>query len=177
MANISVTFRHMEPSNALKEYAIEKISKVSKVLDEAFDAHITLAVEKIRQIAEVQLSAKGFTIKAFESTDDLYSAIDLVADKIDRKVKKYRERRKDHGAGEAHPPIVSGSSMTIRHAVPEIIRADVNFVPKPMTVEDAATHLDILKLDVVLFVNSETNQTSVVFRQHDGNIGFSEPTT
>jgi putative sigma-54 modulation protein len=71
---------------------------------------------------------------------------------------------------------VSGSSITISpgEGGPRIVRSD-NFLPKPMTVEDAAKHLDILRVDVVMFVNQETNQPSVVFRQQDGNIGFTEP--
>jgi putative sigma-54 modulation protein len=171
--SIHVTFRHVDSSEALKKYVTEKIGKVSKVVDKTFDANVTLSVEKFRHIAEVFLTGKGITIKAFESTDDLYSAIDLVCDKVERQLKKYRERTKDR-LQEA--PAVSGSSLTIRDDAgkAQIVHAD-NFLPKPMSVEDAARHLDILKLDVVMFVNQETNKAGVVFRQNDGNIGFTEP--
>ena len=119
---------------------------------------------------------RGITIKAFESTEDLYSAIDLVCDKVERQLKKYREKRKDKGQAIFPEPMVSGSSLTIAEGEgrPRIIHTD-NFLPKPMTVEDAARHLDMLGLDVVMFVNQETDQPSVVFRQQDGNIGFAEP--
>ncbi|HBO69387.1 MAG TPA: ribosome-associated translation inhibitor RaiA [Deltaproteobacteria bacterium] len=173
MSNISVTFRHINPSQPLKEYVTEKLGKVQKILEDPFEANVTLSVEKYRHIAEVFFNAKGITVKAFESTDDLYSAIDLVCDKVERQLKKYREKRKEKGQG--HAPLVSGSSLTIREeAGPRIVRYD-NFLPKPMSVEDAAHHLDILKIDVFLFINQETNQPSVVFRQQDGNIGFTEP--
>lgn len=174
MNSIHVTFRHVDPSEPLKNYVIEKLGKVQKVVDKTFDANVTLSVEKFRHIAEVFLTGKGITIKAFESTDDLYSAIDLVCDKVERQLKKYREKKKDR-LQEA--PAVSGSSLTIRDEEDraQIVRSD-NFLPKPMTVEDAARHLDILKLDVVMFVNAENNQAGVVFRQQDGNIGFTEPT-
>jgi putative sigma-54 modulation protein len=172
--SIHVTFRHVDPSQALKDYVIEKLGKVSKVVDKTFDAHVTLSVEKFRHIAEVFLTGKGITIKAFESTEDLYSAIDLVCDKVERQLKKYREKKKDRSQ---EAPAVSGSSLTIRdeEGKAQIVHAD-NFLPKPMSVEDAARHLDILKLDVVMFVNAETNLAGVVFRQQDGNIGFTEPT-
>jgi len=65
---------------------------------------------------------------------------------------------------------VSGSSLTIAEGRPARIYTRTTFLPKPMTVEDAARHLDLLRLDVVMFVNQETNQPSVVFRQQDGNI-------
>ena len=176
MSQISVTFRHVDPSQALKDYVTEKLGKVQKVVDKSFDAHVTLSVEKYRHIAEVFLTARGITIKAFESTEDLYSAIDLVCDKVERQLKKYREKRKDKVQGAIPEPMVSGSSLTIApgEGRPRIVRTD-NFLPKPMTVEDAARHLDLLRVDVVMFVNQETNQPSVVFRQQDGNIGFTEP--
>lgn len=176
MSNVNVTFRHVDPSKPLKDYVIEKLGKIRKVVDKPFDAHVTLSVEKYRHIAEVFATGKGITIKAFESTDNLYSAIDLVCDKVERQLKKYREKRKEKGAGVFPAPMVSGSSLTIRGNEGEamIVRSD-NFLPKPMSVEDAAHHLDLLKVDVVMFVNQETNQPSVVFRQQDGNIGFTEP--
>lgn len=175
MTNISVTFRHIDPSQALKDYVSEKLGKIQKILDDPFEAHVTLSVEKYRHIAEVFLTARGITIKAFESTDNLYSAIDLVADKVERQTKKYREKKKEKAPGIVEP-MVSGSSLTIGEssAATRIVRHD-NFVPKPMSVEDAAHYLDILKVDVFMFVNQETNQPSVVFRQQDGNIGFTEP--
>lgn len=176
MNQISVTFRHVDPSQALKDYVTEKLGKVQKVVEKSFDAHVTLSVEKYRHIAEVFLTARGITIKAFESTEDLYSAIDLVCDKVERQLKKYREKRKEKGQGAIPEPMVSGSSLTIvpGEGRPRIVRTD-NFLPKPMTVEDAARHLDLLRVDVVMFVNQETNQPSVVYRQQDGNIGFTEP--
>jgi putative sigma-54 modulation protein len=175
--SIHVTFRHVDPSQALKDYVTDKLAKVSKVVDKTFDAHVTLSVEKYRHIAEVFLTGKSITIKAFESTDDLYSAIDLVCDKVERQLKKFREKKKDKVQEAVPAPMVSGSSLTIRdeEGGSKIVQAD-NFLAKPMSVEDAARHLDMLQLDVVMFVNQETNQPSVVFRQQDGNIGFTEPT-
>jgi len=172
---INVTFRHVDPSQALKDYVVEKLGRIQKVIEKAFEANVTLSVEKYRHIAEVFLTAPGITIKAFESTEDLYSAIDLVCDKVERQLKKYREKQKDKGQGASPEPMVSGSSLTIAPGEGRlrIVRMD-NYLPKPMTVEDAAQHLDILRVDVVMFVNQETNQPSVVFRQQDGNIGFTE---
>ncbi len=147
MKQINVTFRHVDPSQALKDYVVEKLGRLQKVVD-----------------------------KAFESTEDLYSASDLVCDKVERQLKKYREKQKDKGQGTVQEPFVSGVSLTISpgEGGPRIVRSD-NFLPKPMAVEDAAKHLDLLRVDVVMFVNQETNQPSVVFRQQDGTIGFTEP--
>jgi len=176
MNQINVTFRHVDPSQALKDYVVEKLGKLQKVIEKSLEANVTLSVEKYRHIAEVFMTGPGITIKAFESTDDLYSAIDLVCDKVERQLKKVREKQKDKGQGVSQEFLVSGSSLTISagEAPPRIVRSD-NFLPKPMTVEDAAKHLDILRVDVVMFMNQETNRPGVVFRQQDGNIGFTEP--
>jgi putative sigma-54 modulation protein len=72
--------------------------------------------------------------------------------------------------------MVSGSSLTVHDERGlRIVAQEGNFLPKPMSVEDAAQHLDLLKADVLMFVNQDTNQPSVVFRQQDGNVGFTEP--
>jgi putative sigma-54 modulation protein len=110
---INVTFRHVDPSQALKDYVVGKLGKIEKVVEKSFDAHVTLSVEKYRHIAEVFLTARGITIKAFESTEDLYSAIDLVCDKVERQLKKYREKKKEKGQAVTPEPMVSGSSLTI----------------------------------------------------------------
>ena len=71
MNQINVTFRHIDPSQPLKDYVTGKLGKIAKVVEKSFDAHVTLSVEKYRHIAEVFLTARGITIKAFESTEDL----------------------------------------------------------------------------------------------------------
>jgi len=92
---INVTFRHVDPSQALKDYVIGNW-KIGKVVEKSFDAHVTCPS---RSTATSQRCSDGggITIKAFESTEDLYSAIDLVCDKVERQLKKYREKRKDKG--------------------------------------------------------------------------------
>ncbi|MCL2102813.1 MAG: ribosome-associated translation inhibitor RaiA [Syntrophorhabdaceae bacterium] len=176
MNQIQVTFRHVDPSQALKDYAVEKLGRLQKVIEKPFEANVTLSVEKYRHIAEVFMTAPGITIKAIESTEDLYSAIDLVCDKVERQLKKYREKQKEKGQGAiAQVPYLSGITVSSGDEGINIVRSD-NFLPKPMSVEEAAKHLDILRVDVLMFVNQETNLPSVVFRQTGGSIGFTEPT-
>ena len=92
---ISVTFRHTEPTDALKLYAEEKIHRIGKFFSQPLDAHIVLAVEsKERQSAEVELHTHGTTIHGKEETEDLYSAIDLVIDNVRRQVQKHKDKTK-----------------------------------------------------------------------------------
>jgi len=92
---ISVTFRHLEPTAALKHYAEEKIHKIGKYFSHALDAHIILAVDsKQRQLAEIELHTHGTMIHGKEQHEDLYAAIDLVIDKIERQVRKQKDKYK-----------------------------------------------------------------------------------
>jgi putative sigma-54 modulation protein len=92
---VSVTFRHIEPTAALKKYAEEKIHKIGKYFSHPLDAHVILAVDaKQRQLAEVELHTHGAMIHGKEQHQDLYAAIDLVLDKVERQVRKQKEKSK-----------------------------------------------------------------------------------
>ncbi|MBM2803571.1 MAG: pseudouridine synthase [Deltaproteobacteria bacterium] len=92
---VSVTFRHIEPTEALKHYAEEKIHKIGKYFSHALDAHIILAVDtKQRQLAEIELHTHGTMIHGKEQHESLYAAIDLVIDKIERQVRKQKDKYK-----------------------------------------------------------------------------------
>jgi putative sigma-54 modulation protein len=92
---VSVTFRHTEPTDALKQYAEEKIHRLGKYFAQPLDAHVVLSVEsKERQSAEVELHAHGTMIHGKEQTEDLYSAIDLVTNNLKRQVRKQKDKTK-----------------------------------------------------------------------------------
>jgi putative sigma-54 modulation protein len=92
---VSVTFRHTEPTDALKQYAEEKMHRLGKYFSQPLDAHVVLSVEsKERQTAEVELHAHGGMIHAKEQTEDFYAAIDLVADNLKRQLKKQKDKIK-----------------------------------------------------------------------------------
>lgn len=90
---VSVTFRHTQPTEALKHYAEEKIHKVGKYFNRPMVAHVVLAVESHeRQVAELTMQARGVTLHGREETTDLYSAIDLLIDKIEQQIRKYKTK-------------------------------------------------------------------------------------
>ena len=96
---VSVTFRHTQSTDALKRYAEEKVHKIGKYFHRPLEAHVVLSVDsRDRQLAEVTLQTRGLTIHGHQETTDLYSAIDLVMDKIEQQIRKHktktRERRR-----------------------------------------------------------------------------------
>jgi len=90
---VSVTFRHTQPTDALKRYVEEKLHRIGKYFYRPMEAHVVLAVDsKQRHIAEVTLQARRTLIHGREETPDLYSAIDLVLDKVQRQIRKYKTK-------------------------------------------------------------------------------------
>ncbi|MGH7773395.1 MAG: ribosome hibernation-promoting factor, HPF/YfiA family [Candidatus Binatia bacterium] len=90
---VSVTFRHTDPTDSLKRYAEEKLHKMGKYFYRPLEAHVVLSVDsRDRQLAEVTLQAQRLNIHGREETTDLYSAIDLVMDKIEQQVRKYKTK-------------------------------------------------------------------------------------
>jgi putative sigma-54 modulation protein len=176
---ITTTFRHLEPSDALKSYAEEKLERVNKYIDEPVVAQVFMTVEKIRHCAEVTLTAKGITIKASEETNDMYSAIDAVVDKIERQLRRYKERIKDHKPAsesldrQVKKSIVAAESID-QQQEPVVIRSKT-FSIKPMSVDEAVMQMDLLHKDFLVFTDSVTDSINVVYRRKDGNYGLIEP--
>jgi len=176
---ITTTFRHLESSDALKSYAEEKLERIKKYIDEPIIAQVFLNVEKIRHSAEVTLTAKGITIKASEETNDMYAAVDAVVDKIERQLRRYKERIKDHKpAPEAlerkvRKSIVEAESIEQRRT-PVVIRTKT-FSIKPMSVEEAVMQMDLLHKDFLVFTDSSTDSINVIYRRKDGDYGLIEP--
>jgi putative sigma-54 modulation protein len=176
---VAVTFRHMEVSEPVRAYAEEKVARVKKYIEEPIDAEVVLSVEKkIRHNAEVTITAKGITIKGSEQTNDMYAAIDAVVDKIERQLKRYKEKIKNHKpvAGRerrVEKSVVAAESLE-EGGTPVIIRTR-SFEVKPMSVEEAVMQMDLLHKDFLVFTDDRTEEINVVYRRSDGNYGLIVP--
>jgi putative sigma-54 modulation protein len=180
---VSVTFRHMDNSEALRKYAEDKIGRLKKYEYGPVDASVVLSVEKHRQIAEVVINAEKMTIKGREATDDMYSAIDMVMEKIEKQIKKHKERLVSHKANTIRvraeitgsiPPLPDGEYVQETEESAIITRTVDS---KPMTVEEAAMQLDMSKSEFIAFINSDTNEMNVIYRRKDNNFGHIIPKT
>jgi putative sigma-54 modulation protein len=175
---LSVTFRHMEPSDALKNYVHDRTTKLTKYIDKPLDSQVTLSVQKFRQIADVVINADGIRIAGQEAHEDMYAAIDLVMDKIERQVKKYKEKIR------RHKPSV-GREITWRRDIyehdsfeadqePMVVRTE-NYFVKPMSVDEAAMQMDLSQQEFLVFNNASTQTVNVLYRRKDGNYGLIVP--
>lgn len=95
--NLSITGHHLEVTPALRDYVGQKLERITRHFDRVVDARVFLSVDKLVQKAEVNVHVPGRDIFAEASDEDLYAAIDLLADKLDRQVIKYKDKQNDHG--------------------------------------------------------------------------------
>lgn len=193
---IDISFRHMEPSDTLRDYADEKIRRViRKHIRDDFDAQITLGVEKARHIASLHLVYKGITVKCEESSDDMYKSIDLALDKFERQIRRYKEKIRTHKERNGAAKVIDVAVVSVpdveeapdevevvSEASEEEVKASDVVAPKiikhekltvvEMSIDDAVMKLSLENLPVVVFINEETKATSVLYRQEDGTCGI-----
>jgi putative sigma-54 modulation protein len=176
---ITTTFRHMEPSEALKSYAQEKLERVKKYIDEPIVVQVFLTVEKIRHSAEVTITAKGMTIKAAEETNDMYASVDAASDKIERQLRRFKERIKAHKpSSDTRERLVQKSIVEARNieesSEPVVIKTK-SFSMKPMSVDEAVMQMELLHKDFLVYTEASTENINVVYRRKDGNYGLIAP--
>src|SRR3546814_9615028 len=99
--NLSISGRHLEVTPAIREYVTNKMARVSRHFDNVIDTQVILSIDRLKHTAEVTMRLRGKDIHCEAVDENLYSAIDLLADKIDRQVIKYQNKMQNH----AHEPV------------------------------------------------------------------------
>ena len=99
---LNVSGHHIEVTEAMRGYVQSKIERLERHFDMVSDVHCILTVEKLRHKAEAKVNVNGGTIYADNTEEDMYAAIDGLVDKLERRVRKYKEKLVDHRAREAH---------------------------------------------------------------------------
>ena len=179
--NITFNFKNFEPSDHLRDYARKRFVKLAKysVATDASELQVNLAVEKTRQVADIIFLADNMHISAHESSEDMYSTIDMILDKVEAQAKKFREKQKDRRRQKAemvHTQVISISEDASGGRTPTIVQTD-DYEPKPMAVEEAAMQLVGLKYEFMVFINSETDRPNVIYRMRNGDFGLIDPGT
>lgn len=173
---ITVLGRHMEITDALKNYATERFEKLDRYLPGNTQATIILSVvKKVHHIAEASIKANGVLVQASEETEEMYSSIDLLLEKIERRLRKYKEKLSDHKhqaprAGE----LTAAAPAHQEERIPEIIRIK-RFDLKPMLPEEAVMQMELLDKPFFVFSNAGNGLVNVIYRRKDGNVGLIEP--
>lgn len=167
--NIIINCKHMDSTQNLKDYAEEKIGKFDKYLNNIIEANVTLSVEKYRHKAEVLLKLSGSLIQAESITDEMYSAIDEVVEKLARQIRKHKDKIVSQRKGKGK----SRADLETTETVPAIIKNTSEI--KPMSVEEAAMQMDLLDRDFFVYTNASSGDINVLYKRTDGNFGLIEP--
>lgn len=170
--NIVLKGRNVEITNALRDYVEKRVGKLEKYIGDVDDAMVTLLVEKERHVVEVTIPLNGIILRGEEETADMYSSIDLVVDKLEKQIEKYKTKisRKIKNQG------VRDLAVETKELAdePRVVRTK-RFAFKPMPVDEAVMQMNLLGHSFFVFTNAETEAVSVIYRRKDGDYGLIEP--
>lgn len=170
---ITVRGKNIQITDALRDYATKKVERLSKYFDRPVEAQVMLTVEKDRHTVEVTAMVDGLILRGEESSPDMYASIDLVSDKLEKQIERYKTRisRRLRTNGFKNGAV---SPAMLEEDGPQVVRSK-RFPMKPMPVEEAVLQMNLLNHDFFVFMNAETERFAVVYKRKDGNYGLIEP--
>jgi len=177
----SVTFKNIDPSDHLKSYVSEKLDRLDKYLYNPAEANVVLSVEKFRHIAEIKILGDRLNINGKEETNDMYSAIDMVLDKIEKQIKKNKQKIRKHrtNTNSIGKTMAANQSLAVadehEEDLPEGRIRIENIEYKPMHIEEAVMQIELNNDSFLVFTNASTDKVNVLYRRKDGDFGLIQP--
>ena len=171
---ISVTFRNGEGENWQKLYAEERIQKLKKYLDMPAETHIILSTEKFRNFAEINLSANGWNVNAKEEAKDMHLAVDGCIDKIEKQLKKQKEKTREHKPKSIRRGEANVAEGEEEESTSNKIVETRKIVLKPMSHDEAVMEMEGNKARFIIYRDSSSENVSLVYRLDDGNYALIE---
>jgi putative sigma-54 modulation protein len=182
---IDITGRQIEITPAIREFTVEKLRKLEKLLDGPLDVHVVLAVEKHRHLAEIQVKSRTAILSGAEETADLYASIGEVVEKIERQAQKHKEkitekkRREGTKAAEAvaelETKLLATEGVPLRDDLPAQVLESRRYRLKPLSAEDAVMELEATGEDLLVYRDARTYRVNVIYRRKDGHFGLVDP--
>jgi len=172
----SVTFKNLDPSDHLKSYAGEKLDRLDKFLDNPAEASVVLTVEKFRHIAEITIMGDRLNLIGKEETNDMYSAIDMALDKLEKQIKKSKQKIRERRSGQktsAKEMLAEAIAAPKEDLAGQVKVKHIEY--KPMDIEEAVLQMNLVKDNFLVFTNARTNHVNVLYRRKDGDYGLIQP--
>ncbi len=178
--------KNIEVTEAIREYVEQKIDKAVshfQALTTEVDVHLSVARNPriaSSQSAEVTVYANGSVIRAEEKSENLYASIDLVADKISRKLRKFKERKSDRTAAKTsvavaeQPPLPIPNGNRVVELPTQVVR-NKYFTMPALSVDEALERLELIDHDFYVFRNADTGEINVVYERNHGGYGVIQP--
>ena len=170
-----MTFRHMESTDAIKEYTENKLEKIKKYVQEPLDAHVIFSKERFQYLIEINLSGNGMDVHAEDRNEDLYAAIDLVMDKVEKQLRRMRDKRKNKKSSNNKSFKFAVLTQDRIQKTPKVIKSKA-YVATPLTLMEAMEELEGDSKSFLVFTNAESSRINVLYKQEDGNFGLIDPT-
>ncbi len=173
--------KNIELTDALKEYTTKRLSKLEKYIDNVKEAKVALSVGSEGHKVEVTIPLNGVILRGEEATDDMYSSIDLVVEKLEKQIEKYKTKiYKNHrGAGlkKALREDIQANLEKYQNQETDSFKIVRNkkFALKPMDEEEAIMQMNLLGHSFFVFFNADSDEVNVVYKRKDGNYGLIEP--
>ena len=174
----SVTFKNIDPSDHLKAYVSDKLDRFDKYLDNPAEANVVLAVEKFRHIAEINIAGDRLTIIGSEETNDMYSAIDMALDKLEKQIKKNKQKireRRSASKNRNRSMLEETDNLTDEDTERQIKIRNIEY--KPMDIEEAVLQMDLIEDNFLVFTNARNDRINVLYRRRDGHYGLIQPSS
>jgi len=170
----SVTFKNIDSSDHLKSYVMDKLDRFDRLLDNPAEANVVLRVEKFRHIAEISVSGDRMNINGKEETEDMYSAIDMVLDKLEKQIKKGKEKVRERRSKSRGKVKMGDLAMSGDDDIAQQIKV-THIEYKPMDVDEAVLQMGLTTENFLVFTNARTDQINVLYRRNDGDLGLIQP--
>lgn len=186
---IQTTGKNIELKPDVRDYVARKLDKVNRLLPKIFSFDVEISEEKTRSpqqhfIVQVTINNNGTLLRGEEKGQDVFTAIDKVAEVMMRQVEHYKGKRFDKGRGTSviRGTTPAGAPETAEEAAEpagtsqeqKIVRTK-RFHVKPMSVDEAIDQMELLGHDFFLFFNTEEKELNLVYRRRDGNYGLIQP--
>ncbi len=176
---VNITFRHLDPTEALKAHVKDRVEHVQKYIDRPSEAHAVLHVENLDHHAEITVKAGRFLLRGSAKSQDMYASIDAAADKIEKQLKKHKSKLNTFKVNGTH---VEAADVEVRHDILDMLEhpdrpshrvvKSTKFQAKPMSVDEALLQLELLDAHFFVFQNTADRAINVVYRRDAGNCGL-----
>lgn len=180
--NFSIRGDRIEVTEALREYVEKKLGRLERYFEAppTSEVNVKLSVIREKQNVEVTIPLTGVLLRAEEKSDDMYASIDLVVDKLERQIRKYKTKVNRKVRQEVgYKNLFKDDVVTPVHLLEEEDEYEVvrtkRFTLKPMDVEEAILQMNMVGHSFFVFANSDSSQVNVVYKRADGKYGLIEP--
>lgn len=168
----------IEATKAIQDYAKEKLSRINKYIGDSDNvrATVVVSVKGHNQKVEVTIPLKNVILRAEETRDDLYAAIDVVVDKLERQIRKNKTKLQSKKMNKLSKDLLIDAIVAIDEEKEDgfkIVKRKTIEV-KPMSEEEAVLQMELLEHQFYIFKDAETNKVAVVYKRKEGNYGIIE---